>query len=208
MRKLSCVLVLLALAVLLGSAGWAQTAGTNAGVPADTAAAQVVTPKEVELRTDTVFAYCALEMTGSYDQHSAAFEKLYSEAMKQGIYGGTPFGVYWNSPGNTPVEKLAWDVGFVLPSSQAPKEPLKLKKWEFTTAAVLEYSGAFAGEGMTNAYNAIFKWIGEHGYKPSGPMMETYLNIPSPNEQGVLVGSVEIVVPVERVPEAKDKKAK
>ena len=208
MRKLCCVLVLLALAALLGSAAWAQTAGTNAGVPVDTAAAQLETPKEVELRADTVFAYCALEMTGSYDQHSAAFEKLYAEAMKQGIYGGTPFGVYWNSPGDTPVEKLAWDVGFIVPSSQAPKEPLKLKKWEFTTAAVLEYSGAFAGEGMTNAYNAIFKWIGEHGYKPAGPMMETFLNIPSPNEQGVLVGSVEIVVPVEKVPEAKDKKAK
>ena len=208
MRKLCCVLVLLALAALLGSVGWAQTAGTNAGVPVDTAAAQLETPKEVELRADTAFAYCALEMTGSYDQHSAAFEKLYAEAMKQGIYGGTPFGVYWNSPGDTPVEKLAWDVGFIVSSSQAPKEPLKLKKWEFTTAAVLEYSGAFAGEGMTNAYNAIFKWIGEHGYKPAGPMMETFLNIPSPNEQGVLVGSVEIVVPVEKVPEAKDTKAK
>ena len=208
MRKFCCVLVLLALAALLGSAAWAQTAGTNAGVPVDTAAAQLETPKEVELRADTAFAYCALEMTGSYDQHSAAFEKLYAEAMKQGIYGGTPFSVYWNSPGDTPVEKLAWDVGFIVPSSQAPKEPLKLKKWEFTTAAVLEYSGAFAGEGMTNAYNAIFKWIGEHGYKPAGPMMETFLNIPSPNEQGVLVGSVEIVVPVEKAPEAKDKKAK
>ena len=207
MRKLCCVLVLLALAALLGSAAWAQTAGTNAGVPVDTSAAQLKISKEVELRTDTAFAYCALEMTGSYDQHSAAFEKLYAEAMKQGIYGGTPFGVYWNSPGDTPVEKLAWDVGFIVPSSQTPKEPLKLKKWEFPTAAVLEYRGAFAGEGMTNAYNAIFKWIGEHGYKPAGPMMETFLNIPSPNEQGVLVGSVEIVVPVEKVPEAKDKKA-
>jgi effector-binding domain-containing protein len=208
MRKLCCVLVLLALAAFLGSAAWAQTAGTNAGVPVDTSAAQLKISKEVELRTDTAFAYCALEMTGSYDQHSAAFEKLYAEAMKQGIYGGTPFGVYWNSPGDTPVEKLAWDVGFIVPSSQTPKEPLKLKKWEFPTAAVLEYRGAFAGEGMTNAYNAIFKWIGEHGYKPAGPMMETFLNIPSPNEQGVLVGSVEIAVPVEKVPEAKDTKAK
>jgi AraC family transcriptional regulator len=208
MRKLCVVLVLFALVALLGSLAWAQTAGANAGAPADTSATQAEKPQEVELRTDTAFAYCALEMTGSYDQHSAAFEKLYAEAMKQGIYGGTPFGVYWNSPGNTPVEKLAWDVGFVVPSSQAPKEPLKLKKWEFTTMAVLEYSGAFGGEGMTNAYNELFKWIGEHGYKPAGPMMETYLNIPSPNEQGVLVGSVEIVVPVEKVPEAKDKEAK
>jgi AraC family transcriptional regulator len=206
MRKSFCILAFLALVALPLAASWAQTGGT--GAPADTAAARAEKPKDVELRSDTAFAYCALEMTGSYDQHSSAFEKLYAEAMKQGIYGGTPFGVYWNSPSATPVEKLAWDVGFMLTSGQAPKEPLKLKKWEFTTMAVLEYSGEFGGEGMTNAYGQLFKWIGEHGYKPAGPMMESYLSIPSANEKGVLVGSVKIVVPVEKVPEAKDKKAK
>ena len=161
MKRLSMVLVLFALSALLAIPARSQKEG--AGAPADTSAAGSEKPNAVALKTDTAFAYCALEMTGSYDQHSAAFEKLYSEAMKQGIYGGTPFGVYWNSPSDTPAEKLAWEVGFVLASGQVPKDPLKLKKWPFTTMAVLEYSGAFEGEGMTNAYNGVYKWIGEHG---------------------------------------------
>lgn len=208
MKKICGVVGMLAIVMCVAAPSWAQTAGTNPGAPADTSAAQTEKAAGVRLKVDTVFVYCALEMTGSYDQHSAAFEKLYTEAMNQGIFGGYPFGIYWNSPGDTPVEKLAWDVGFVLPAGQTPKDPLKLKKWEFTTMAALEYSGEFGGEGMNKAYGELFTWIGAHGYRPAGPMMETFLNIPSANEQGVLVGSVEIVVPIEKVPEAKDKKSK
>ena len=208
MKGLNCCLVLFAFAALLATASWAQAPVASSGAASDTASLQAEKPPEVQIRTDTAFAYCALEMTGSYDQHSAAFEKLYGTAMQQGIFGGTPFGVYWNSSGDTPVEKLAWDVGFIVPAGQTPKDPLKLKKWPFTTMAVLEYSGAFEGEGMTNAYNSVYRWIGEHGYKPAGPCMETYLNIPSPDEKGVLVGRLEIIVPIEKIPEAKEEKAK
>jgi hypothetical protein len=34
-----------------------------------------------------------VSVMGSYDQHSAAFEKLYAEAMKQGIYDGSRAGI-------------------------------------------------------------------------------------------------------------------
>lgn len=208
MRKTGRILVLLVLTTLLAAASWAQAPAANPRAAADTAAAQTEKPKEVQLRVDTAFAYCALEMTGSYDQHQAAFEKLFADAMQQGIYGGTPFGVYWNSPADTPVEKLKWEVGFSVPAGQVVKEPLKLKTWKFTTMAVLDYSGEFEGEGMTKAYGDVFKWIGEHGYKPAGPVMERYLNVPSPNEKGVLIGRVEITVPVEKAPVTKEKQAK
>lgn len=203
MRKPYCILILVALAAFLAAGSLAQTSGTMPAAPPDTSTAQAEQPPEVQLKVDTAFAYCAFEMTGSYDQHSAAFEKLYAEAMKQGIYGGIPFGIYWNSPVDTPVEKLMWDVGFALPPGAAPQEPLRLKKWEYTTMATLRYSGEFGGEGMTGAYSRLFSWIGEHGYRPAGPMMEMFLNIPSPDEQGMLIGSVEIVVPVLKAAEPK-----
>jgi len=206
MKKLCCVLMLFALAALVAAVSWAQSAGTSPVAPADTTAAKAEEAPQVQLKVDTAFAYCALEMTGSYDQHGAAFEKLYQESMQQGIYGGLPFGIYWNSPADTPVEKLLWDVGFAMPSGNAPKPPLALKKWDFTTMASLKYSGAFGGEDIGKAYGMIFKWIAENGYQPAGPMMEIFLNMPSPDEQGMLVGSIEITVPVQKAPKAKDKK--
>jgi AraC family transcriptional regulator len=184
------------------------SAGQEAGLRADTSAAMTEETPQVELKTDTAFTYCALEMTGSYDQHSAAFEKLYEEAIKQGIYGGTPFGIYWNNPAETPVEELKWEVGFRMPAGQTAKEPLELKTWPFTTMATLEYSGPFSGEEMTNAYDGLYNWMKENGYKPIGPTMETYLNVPTPDEQGVLVGSVEIAIPIEKLAESKETKAK
>jgi len=151
----------------------------------------------VRLKVDTVFAYVAVEMTGSYDQHSAAIEKLYNEAMKQEIYGGMPFGVYFNSPGSTPVEQLKWDVGFTVPAGTAPKEPLTLKKWEYTTMASVTYEGPF-GEAMGKVYQGLYQWIGTHAYVPAGPMMEKFLSIPTTDDKGEMSGQVEIDVPVKK----------
>ncbi len=208
MRKTGVLLVLITLVAVSAMASSAQDCNENLAPGPDTSRAQTAKPPEVQLRTDTAFVYCALEMTGSYAQHQTAFEKLFATSMEQGIYGGTPFGVYWNDPSTTPVEQLKWEIGFSVPAGQVVKEPLKLKTWKFTTMAVLDYSGEFEGEGMTKAYNEVFTWIGEHGYQPAGPIMERFLNVPSANEKGVYIGRVEITVPVEKAPVTKEKKAK
>ena len=199
MKKLCRILAMFAVAALVSAASWAQDECSVPVAPADTTGGGEVTP-QVELKTDTAFAYCAVEMTGSYDQHEAAFTKLFEEAMNQGIYGGMPFGIYWNSPANTPAEQLKWDVGFVLPPGSAPKPPLAIKKWDFTTMASLKYRGVFGGVEMDRAYGRLFQWIADNGYLAAGPMMEVFLNAPSPDENGVLYGAIEIVVPIEKAP--------
>jgi len=207
MKRLVRVLTMFTAAALITGCLWAQDECSVPVAQADTTGRGEVKP-QVELRTDTAFAYCAIEMTGSYDQHGAAFGKLFQEAMNQGIYGGMPFGIYWNSPANTPIEQLKWDVGFVLTPGSEPKPPLAIKKWDFTTMASLKYRGVFGGVDMDQAYGRLFKWIGENGYQAAGPMMEVYLNTPSPDESGVLYGAVEIIVPIRKAPAAKDGKAK
>jgi AraC family transcriptional regulator len=199
MKKLFCILAMLAVAALAAAASPAQNECSVPVAQADTTGRGEVVP-QVELKTDTAYAYCAMEMTGSYDQHEAAFGKLYQEAMNQGIYGGMPFGIYWNSPANTPVEQLKWDVGFALPAGNAPKPPLATKKWDFTTMASLKYRGVFGGAEIEAAYGRVYQWIGENGYQPAGPMMEVFLNSPSPDESGALYGAVEIVVPIKKAP--------
>lgn len=203
MRKLCCILVMLAVAAFVAAASRAQNECSVPVAQADTTGGGEVTP-QVELKTDTAFAYCAVEMTGSYDQHEAAFTKLFEEAMNQGIYGGMPFGIYWNSPANTPVEQLKWDVGFVLSPGTAPKPPLTIKKWDFTTTASLKYRGVFGGTEMDKEYGRLFQWIADNGYVAAGPMMEVFLSAPSPDESGQLYGAVEIIVPVRKAPPPKD----
>ena len=201
------ILVLFVSMTVVAAASWAQTAGTVPAAPVDTSAAQKEPVPEVQLKVDTAFVYCALEMTGSYDQHAAAFEKLYEESMKQGIFGGMPFDIYWNNPENTPVEKLKWELGFVMPAGKIPQEPLKLKKWEFTTMATLRYTGNF-DEEMGKAFGRLYQWIEDRGYQPAGPMMEMFLNAPSADERGVYFGTVDIIVPIQKAPAEKDKSAK
>ena len=201
MKRQCCILATIAVATLLAAASWAQDGCEVSVAPADTTGRGEVVP-QVELKTDTALAYVALEMIGSYDQHEAAFTKLYEAAITQGISGGMPFGIYWNSPGDTPIEQLKWDVGFAATPGIAPKPPLALKKWDFTTMASLKYRGVFGGTEMDRAYGRVFQWIGENGYEPAGPMMELFLNIPSPDENGALYGAIEIIVPVRKAPPA------
>ena len=207
MGRIGAWALLIVLVAVPAMASMAQDCGENLAAGPDTARAQMANTPEVQIRTDTAFAYCALEMKGSYDQHSTAFEKLYAESAQQGIFGGPPLGVYYNSPGNTPVDSLTWDLGFRVPSGQTTKAPLVLKKWPYTTMAVLDYSGEFGGQDMVNAYTRLFTWIGKNGYRPAGPLMEEYLNAPSQDEKGFFVGRMNIIVPVEKAPVAKEKKA-
>ena len=107
------------------------------------------TKKECEKKKESIcvieiepFSYCAVEMTGSYDQHGAAFGTLYQAAGTQSLdMTQIPFGVYYNNPNDTPEEELKWDIGFQVAEDTQLKEPLVLKKWEYTLLAKIGYEG-------------------------------------------------------------------
>ena len=144
------------------------------------------------------FTYCAVEMTGSYDQHGAGFNKLYEQAGIQNLPTDVPpFGIYLNNPNQTPVEELKWELGLIIPDTIEVKEPLKQKKWEFKQVATRMYEGAFGAEEMGQVYGEIYAWITKNAYTPAGPLMEKYLTEPEQNEDGEWVGQIEIWVPVE-----------
>ncbi|MBN1893429.1 GyrI-like domain-containing protein [bacterium] len=154
----------------------------------------------VQVRDVAPFMYAALEMTGSYEQHSQAFQDLYQNAGAQGVaMDQPPFGLYFNNPENTPQEQLKWDLG--LPCSEEAKltPPLKLKKWEFDKIAVLTYTGNYEADGA-QAHHALFQWIGENKYVPAGPVMEKFLSMPVADEKGQWSGTVEVSVPVQAAP--------
>ncbi len=155
----------------------------------------------VQLTTVEPFDYCAVEMTGDFMKHGEAFETMYSEVSAQGLQiKDAPFGVYYNSPDQVPMEQLKWEVGQVMDVKMELKAPLTLKRWEFTTLVSAEYNGPFNSPEMGNVYQAIFSYIGQNGYVPAGPMMETFLNMPDTAADGGWEGHVKISVPVQKGP--------
>lgn len=153
----------------------------------------------VKIQEIEPFSYCAVEMTGSYAKHDQAFQTLYEKAGEQGMgFEHTAFGVYYNSPEDTPEEELKWDVGFEVAHDADIKEPLVVKKWLFKMHAVMAYEGPYEGEKMNAAYQKLFAWLAENKYAIEGPMMEKYLSMPEQDAEGVWGGKVEFWVPVHK----------
>ena len=153
---------------------------------------QVVKVKEIE-----PFLYCAVEMTGSYEQHPEAFQTLYEQAGIQGL--GTDmstFGIYHNDPSQVPEAELKWEVGFKLEEEAELEAPLVLKKWEHKLLAAIDYEGSFSGEALGLAFQKLFPWVGKNGYTPSGPTMEKFTDMPTQNSDGEWEGKVVILLPV------------
>jgi DNA gyrase inhibitor GyrI len=143
------------------------------------------------------YSYCALEMRGSFDQHGSAFQNLYQQAGMQGLpMNAVSFGIYWNSPQDTPVDSLKWELGLALPEAKTLTAPLVLKKWEFPLVASLIFDGVYGSEAQNAAYGKVFAWIGRNGYKPAGPLMEKFVGMPTQDANGQFSGKVEIVIPV------------
>jgi len=154
---------------------------------------------DIEVMDLEPFSYIAVEMTGSYEQHPDAFMKLYSEAARQGLpMTEAPFGIYWNSPDDTAEEALKWEIGFAAPEGREIQAPLVMKKWEHARVLQKEFEGAIDSEDMRGVYYSMFDWMEKNGYELAGPMMERFLNTPSPNEKGEFIGKVQIIFPVQK----------
>lgn len=157
---------------------------------------------EDSIKVDVIepFSYVAYENKGSYTQIGPAYTALWEESVKQFVaydHGGF-FTIYHNSPQNTDEADLKWDVCIKLSKEDDDGEeflePLRREKWQVKDVAKLVFEGPFSEMGT--AYAKLFEWIGKKGYQVAGSPAEKNLNRPSPNKDGVMVGKVEIWMPV------------
>jgi effector-binding domain-containing protein len=59
-----------------------------------------------------------------------------------------------------------------------------------------DFEGVIDGKDIQALYYAMYEWVQANGYEVAGPMLERFLNSPSPNEKGEYIGKVQIVFPV------------
>ena len=159
----------------------------------------VIAGEKVTVKDIKPYFYCAVEMTGSYDQHEDTFTTLYEQAGMQGL--GTDFnsfGIYYDDPNDTPVEQLTWELGFALADSVIVNAPLVVKKWDYKKEAGLLYNGSFDSPEFVDAHIKLYEWLGKNNKMPVGPLMEKYMEMPTQNAEGGWVGKIRILLPIEK----------
>lgn len=122
------------------------------------------------------------------------FEKVFNFVGRIGLYpAGPPFTVYYD------MEEKQEDIDLevCVPVANVTDGEGDVRGWSLDGGQVasLVHEGAYDTVGA--AYQDLMRWMGENGYKPSGPPRETYLVGPEDTDNPEQY-KTEIVFPVEK----------
>lgn len=99
-----------------------------------------------------------------------------------------PYTAYYNLDMQNLDVELGFPVSKVFPDKGEIKSGF-IPQGKYATAM---FKGPYSG--MQEAYNEIFKWLGENGYEPAGVYYEHYYNSPEEVPESELL--TKIVIPV------------
>jgi DNA-binding transcriptional MerR regulator len=88
------------------------------------------------------------------------------------------------------------EAGFYLKQDVAARDGVKVHDLPEVTAACTVHSGAY--RRLSEAYDALLKWVAESGYQMEGPIRELYLQSSKPVRQDDESYVTEIQVPVKK----------
>lgn len=136
---------------------------------------------EVTLKEITPFPYCCIAHKGPYTEITNKIAELMDATRMQNIHpSGLLFAVYYNSPEEVLPEELEWEVGFPIMAQLAQtREPLLRKQWLYEEVASAVHVGPYENVGET--IMQMMEWIAANNYILNGPVLEMYLNMPTPD---------------------------
>ena len=97
---------------------------------------------------------------------------------------GPPYGVYYNSPQEVPVEELTYEIGMPFAGEAEEEGRVKIKTTSEQLVLLTAYKGPYDECGM--AIEAIAQYAYENGYEIIGPPMETYISDPNETPESEL----------------------
>jgi AraC family transcriptional regulator len=144
-------------------------------VPEKTASQRGAAREAFHFAVKQVQPYSALvlPMTGSFSQISPAIARV--AAARGDTPGGPAFTIYFNSPANVPESDLKWEAGFPVPSGTKASAPFEIREFPEQTVVFAVISGPYDAE---RPWGGLLDWAGQHGYEPSGPPMEIWMDGP------------------------------
>lgn len=150
----------------------------------------------VEIKTVQPFAYCCIHHVGPFTEIENVISQLFPVMQSQNIFPGSAMiGVYYSDPQVVAPENLEWEIGFPCTAQVSPLKPLEKKVWSFEQVASAIHTGPYENTGET--YIRIFEWMETNGYEQVGPMLEKYMDMPSPDIDPATLRA-EIWIPVQK----------
>ena len=148
----------------------------------------------VTLRDDPARRLAAMAHTGPYPQIGRAFEKLSATMATRGLFAhaGAMVAVFYDDPSATAPEALRSHAGFEITGDAAIAAPLEVLTLPATRAAVLTYTGPYAG--LPAAYDQLYGiWLPASGETAAdAPVFEVYLNSPVDTPAEALVTEIHL----------------
>lgn len=136
----------------------------------------------ISLKEVSPFIYCCLHHKGPFTDIENVINQLMSTSQSQNVFPAGPLiGIYYNSPQQVKPEDLEWEIGFPVTPQATPQAPLEKKQWSFTQVASAIHAGPFEKTGET--ISRIHEWMKDHHLVPSGPVLERYLTMPTPESK-------------------------
>jgi effector-binding domain-containing protein len=122
--------------------------------------------------------YVFVEALGSYTQVGAHLGEVVRMATEQGLeISGPPFALYYDDPGQVPIEALRLRACLPVTGPIGFREPLRYDVLESTTVAYAFASGPYPE--VPRIYPALFRYLAELGWRENGPIRESYLVNPA-----------------------------
>ncbi|MBM4240316.1 MAG: GyrI-like domain-containing protein [Euryarchaeota archaeon] len=130
---------------------------------------------------------------GPYDEIPTLMGEVVGFIMAKGLQMiGPPFGVYFNSPQEVPVEELMYEVAMPFAGEAEEEGRVKIKIVPAQLVLSTIHKGPYSECGM--AIGAIAEYAYKNSYEIIGPPMETYLSDPNETPESELL--TEICFPV------------
>ncbi|MBM3323208.1 GyrI-like domain-containing protein [candidate division WOR-3 bacterium] len=175
MSRNAVVLVLAVTALAVIGCGGQKPAEPQVQKPAEPAfAAELVT-------TDSMVVASVSKM-GPYSNVGQSVAELMTwlgSAKVQLAPDAMPFGVYFDNPAQVKPESTRYEVCIPVPKGTKgdKKAGVVVRVLPPMQLAQTAYTGPY--EKAAPVYAGLYKWIGEKGYTPAGPMIEFYLSDPA-----------------------------
>jgi len=129
----------------------------------------IQTPSQpaLSIRTHTVYKGLPALIGASYMRIMQYMQELGTQPA------GAPFVTYYN------MDVQDWDVeiGFPLSAPLQGRDDIQAAVLQAGSAAACVYTGPY--NEMAPTYEALYSWIQEKGYHPTGVVREVYLNDPA-----------------------------
>ncbi|MCE5214950.1 MAG: GyrI-like domain-containing protein [Methanobacterium sp.] len=140
-----------------------------------------IVEKKLEKRKVAFISY-----KGSFEEIPILIGEVVGFIMAKGLQMmGPPFGVFFNSPQEVPIEELTYEIGMPIAGEAEKGGRVKIKTEPEQLVLSAVFKGPYSECGMVIAELAQYAY--KNGYEIIGPLMEIYISDPNETPENEII---------------------